>query len=232
MADVNPLRDGHAQERAVDALAVRQAEAHVRGAAGRVDAELVAQAAEDAEDLAAGGRQRPDGHDQRVDDDVRRGMPWSAARSTIRFATANRTSGSSLMPVSSLLIATTAAPYFLISGRTRSRRSSSPVTRVHERLALVDGQAGLERLDDRGIDGQRHVGQRLDEPDGLGEDRRLVGQRDPRVHVQHVRAGLDLGDRVALDPAEVAGLHLLGQELATGRVDALADDDERPVEHR
>ncbi len=39
-----------------------------------------------------------------------RGMPWSAARSTIFFATAKRTSGSSEMPVSSLLIATTAAP--------------------------------------------------------------------------------------------------------------------------
>ena len=58
------------------------------------------------------------------------GMPWSAARSTIRFATANRTSGSMLMPVSSLLIATTAAPYLRMSGRTRSRRSSSPVTEL------------------------------------------------------------------------------------------------------
>ena len=57
-----------------------------------------------------------------------RGIPWSAARSTIRFATANRTSGSSEIPVSSLEIATTAAPYLRTSGRTRSRRSSSPVT--------------------------------------------------------------------------------------------------------
>ena len=57
-----------------------------------------------------------------------RGIPWSAARSTIRFATAKRTSGSSEMPVSSFEIATTAAPYFLTSGRTRSSRSSSPVT--------------------------------------------------------------------------------------------------------
>ena len=63
-----------------------------------------------------------------------RGMPWSAARSTIRFATANRTSGSSLIPVSSLEIATTAAPYFFTSGRTRSRRSSSPVTELTSAL--------------------------------------------------------------------------------------------------
>ena len=159
-----------------------------------------------------------------------RGMPWSAARSTICLATANRTSGSSEMPVSSFEIATTAAPYLLTSGSTRSRRSSSPVTRVHERLALVDGEPGLERLDDRGVDRQRDVDERLDELDGPGEDRRLVGERDARVDVEHVGAGLDLGDRVALDAAEVAGLHLLGEQLAAGRVDALADDRERPVE--
>ena len=134
------------------------------------------------------------------------------------------------MPVSSLLIATTAAPYFVTSGRTRSRRSSSPVTELSERLALVDREAGLERLDDRRVDRQRQVGQALDELDGLGQDRRLVGQRDAGVDVEHVGAGLDLGEDVALDPAEVAGLHLLGQELAAGRVDPLADDDERPVE--
>ena len=34
---------------------------------------------------------------------------------------------------------------------------------------------------------------------------------------------------VALDPAEVARPHLLGEELAAGRVDPLADDHERPV---
>ena len=62
------------------------------------------------------------------------GIPWSAARSTIRFATANRTSGSSLIPESSLLIATTAAPYLRMSGRTRSSRSSSPVTELTRAL--------------------------------------------------------------------------------------------------
>ena len=52
----------------------------------------------------------------------------------------------------------------------------------------------------------------------------------PGVDVEHLGAGLDLGQDVALDAAEVAGLHLLGQGLAPGRVDALADDHERPVE--
>ena len=63
-------------------------------------------------------------------------MPWSAARSTIFFATAKRTLGSSEMPVSSLEMATTAAPYFLMSGSTDSRRSSSPVTELTSGLPL------------------------------------------------------------------------------------------------
>jgi hypothetical protein len=41
-----------------------------------------------------------------------------------------------------------------------------------------------------------------------------------------VRAGGDLGEGVGLDPAEVAVLHLLGEQLPSGRVDAFADDDE------
>lgn len=56
------------------------------------------------------------------------GMPWSAARCTIFFATAKRTSGSGEMPVSSLEIATTGTLYFFTSGSTSSSRSSSPVT--------------------------------------------------------------------------------------------------------
>ena len=51
----------------------------------------------------------------------------------------------------------------------------------------------------------------------------------PGVDVEHVGAGLDLGQDVALDPAEVAVLHLLGQQLPAGRVDPLADDHERLV---
>ena len=52
--------------------------------------------------------------------------------------------------------------------------------RVEQRLALVDGEPGLERLDDRRIDRQRQVRQALDELDRPGQDRRLVGERDAR----------------------------------------------------
>ena len=45
-----------------------------------------------------------------------------------------------------------------------------------------------------------------------------------------VGAGLDLGDGVELHRAVVACSHLGGKLLAPGRVDAFADDAERPVE--
>ena len=98
---------------------------------------------------------------------------------------------------------------------------------VHERLALVRGQAGLERLDDRRVDADREVGQLLHERDRLSHQLDLVRQRVADVHVQHVcAAGHLLGD-VDLDLGEVAGLQLRLEPLAPGRVDALADDAER-----
>jgi hypothetical protein len=224
-----PRGDRHAQERTVDALAVRQPETHVRGTAGRIDLELVAQPAEDVEHLAAGAGQRPDRHQQRVDHDV---LAWDAMvggpfddpfgdgeadigiHADARLVVADRHDRAAVLldqrqdPLEPLLLAGHA---------------------VEQRLALVDREAGLERLDDRRVDRQGHVGQRLHELDRVGQDRRLVRQRDTRVDVEHVRTGFDLGDRVALDPREVAGLHLLHQDLAAGRVDALADDDERLV---
>ena len=61
-------------------------------------------------------------------------IPKSWARSTIFFATLNRSSGSSDIPVSSFEIATTAASYFFIKGRTASSLSSSPVTELTSAL--------------------------------------------------------------------------------------------------
>ena len=134
------------------------------------------------------------------------------------------------MPVSSFEIATTAAPYF---GDERQHALHLLVLArdgVDERLALVDGETGLERLDDRGVDAERYVGDRLDELDRLAQDARLVCERNAGVDVEHLRAGLDLRDRVGDDGLEIAVLHLLGKLLAAGRVDALADDHERAIE--
>ena len=205
IAEVRPLLMAIGEERGVDPLAVRQAEAHVRRAAGGVDLELVAQPA-DAGGTPAARRCAiaPIGMTSGSTMTSSRGMPWSAARSTIRLATAKRTSGSSEMPVSSLEMATTAAPYLPDQRQDPLEALLLAGHRVHERLALVDARPGLERLHDRRVDRERQVDERLDEPDRVGQDRRLVGERDARVDVEHVGAGLDLGERVALDAAEVA----------------------------
>ena len=102
--------------------------------------------------------------------------------------------------------------------------------RIQQRLALIDGQPSLQRFHDGGIDRQREVRQRLDQLDRPGEDGRLVRERDAGVDVEHVGTRGHLGQDVTLHAAEVAGLHLLGQQLSTGRIDPLADDDERPIE--
>ena len=146
------------------------------------------------------------------------GMPKSAARSTIFFATAKRTSGSSEIPVSSFEIATTGTLYFLTSGRTSSSRSSSPVTEFRSgrpcaAASPASSAAGTElsmhsgtstsawiRLD------QRPHQRRLDEVVvGIARVvRHLVGEDRARVHVEHHRAAGDLLQRVLLDGREVA----------------------------
>ena len=159
-----------------------------------------------------------------------RGIPWSAARSTIRLRHLE--------------------PHVRVLGDARlvvgDRHHGGAVLRhqrqhplqalvlaghgVDQRLALVRGEPGLQRLDDRRVDAQRDVGHRLHQADRLRQDPRLVGQRDAGVHVEHLRAGLDLGHRVGQHRREVAGRHLRGQLLAPGRVDPLADQHEGPVE--
>jgi hypothetical protein len=54
----------------------------------------------------------------------------------------------------------------------------------------------------------------------------LVDERDAGVDVEHVRAGLGLGDRVRGHRRQVVVAQLLGEDLAPRRVDALADDAE------
>ena len=101
--------------------------------------------------------------------------------------------------------------------------------RVHERLALVDREAGLERLDDRGVDADRHVGGLGDRAQHGRQQLGLVDERDAGVDVEHVGAGLHLGEGVDGHGRQVAAAQLLGERLAPGRVDALADDAERLV---
>ena len=102
--------------------------------------------------------------------------------------------------------------------------------RIDQRLALVDRKPRLQRLDDRGIDRQRDLDRLLHELDAFGEDARLVGERNAGVDVEHLRARLDLGQRLGDDPAIVARRHFGRERLAPGRIDALADHDEAALE--
>ena len=100
---------------------------------------------------------------------------------------------------------------------------------VHERLALVDGEAGLERLDHGGVDADRQVGVLLDEHDRAREEVGLVGERHAHVDVQDVRAPGHLVLDVLDDLGQVAGAQRLGERFAAGGVDPLADDAKRLV---
>ena len=207
-----------------------QAEADVRRAARRVDLELLAQPADEREHLAAGRRHRADRHHQRVDDDVR--ARDAVIRGPLHDPLGDREPDVGVLADPGVVVADRHDRRAVLLDQRQDALEALLLAgdRVDQRLALVDREPGLERLDDRGVDRERQVGQRLDQLDGVGQDRGLVGERDAGVDVEHVGAGRDLGEDVALDPAEVAGLHLLGQRLATGRVDALADDDERAIE--
>ena len=138
----------------------------------------------------------------------------------------SRLSASIGISSSSLGRAMTAASYFLTSGRICSIRSSSAVIELTSARPWYADEPGLERLDDRGVDADRQVGELLDHRDRLGEQLGLVGQRDAHVDVEHVGAALDLGLDVALDRGQVAGAQLLLEDPAAGGVDPLADQAE------
>ena len=64
------VRYRHGEERTIDAVAIGQTEADVRGAACRVDSEFVPQPSKNMEYLSAGIAHGAYGHDERIDDDV------------------------------------------------------------------------------------------------------------------------------------------------------------------
>ena len=69
------------------------------------------------------------------------GIPSAVARSRIRLAMANRSAAFLGMPFSSSVSPTTAAPYFLTSGRIFCREASSPLTELTMGLPLYTRRA-------------------------------------------------------------------------------------------
>ena len=206
--------DRHGEEGGVEGVPVGQAEADVGGAAGGVDLELLAQPPDQAERRAAGLAERADRHDQRIDHDVgaRDAVVGGALDDLLRDLEAHvRVLGDA-----GLVVRDRDHRGAVLLDQRQHRLEPLVLAghRVDQRLALVDREPGLERLDDRGVDRQRHVGQRLHQLDRLGQDLGLVGERDAGIDVEHVGAGRDLGQRIGLDgrlksPAAISAASLL-----------------------
>ena len=230
IALVRPDRHRHRQERRVDRVPARHAERHVGRAERHVDAELVADPPHrlvgDVDDVGVGA----DRHRERVDDDV---LDGQAVRvdGGVEDLLGQHEALVGLHRDLVVVVGQRDDGGAVLLDQRQDRRH--PVVlggdRVDQSPALVDRQAGLERLDDRRVDADRQVGQLLDQRDRLLEQLGLVGQRHAHVDVEHHRAAGDLRRDVALDRRQVAGAQLLLEDPAAGRVDPLADDAERLV---
>ena len=211
-------------------MTVRQPEADVGGAARGVHSELVAEPADQPEHLLTCGAHGADRHHQWVDDDV---LDADAViGGSLDDLLGDLEPDVGVFADAGLVVADGdhGRAVFGDEGKHPLHHLVLAGHRVDQGFALVDLDTGLEGLDDRGVDRERHVGDRLDQLDRLGQERRLVGQWDAGVDVEHVGAGGDLGQGIGLDPAEVAVLHLLCEQLSARWVDSFTDHDEGPLE--
>jgi len=222
--------DEHGKEGGVEAVAVGQAEAEIGRTAGGVDLQFLPEPADQVEDAASRLVEGADRHDQRIDDDI--GIGDAVIRGALDDLLCHLEAHIGVFRDAGLVIGDgdDRGAVFLHKRQHALQPLLLAGDGVEQRLALVDGESRLEGGDDGGIDGKRHVGQRLHELDRLGQDLRLVRQRDAGIDIEHVGAGLDLGQRIGLDAAVVAGRHLGGQQLAARRIDALPDEHEGTLE--
>ena len=203
-----------------------QTEGDVGRAEAHVDPELVADQADRGQrdrDRIGGGA---DGHGQRVDDHVLGGDPVVVGR---RDDLARALQALLRRLGDAGLVVGQADDGGAVLGHQRQDLVQALVLggdRVDQGAALVDRQARLEGLDHRGVDADRQVDGVLDGGEHRLEQLGLVDQRDAGVDVEHVGAGLGLGQRVGGHGGEVAVAQFLGEDLAPGGVDALADDAE------
>ena len=159
------------------------------------------------------------------------GMPYSSvATRRILPVRSRRSCAVAGMPVSSLASAMTAAPWRLTSGRISSIRSSSAGHRVDQRLALVGGEAGLQRLDDRSSR-CRAAGRSSPAPAGsrVASSSASSVSGTPMLTSSTCAPAATCSCDVDDDLREVALAQLRREGLAPGRVDPLADDAERLV---
>ena len=225
---------GHGDEMGRQHAAVRHAEADVGCAACGVDAQLLAQPAYQSEHLNARRGHGTHRHDQRIDHDVmgRDAVIGRALDDLARHLEAHV----GILGDARLVIADGHHRHVMLLHQRQN--GLEPVLlagdRIDQRTAFRHLQTGCQRAGYGGIDAQRKIGDLLHHFDGAPHQRRLrlvgVDRRDAGVHVEDVRAGLRLGDGVGPHRIEIAFRHFRRQLLATGGIDALANDGERRIE--
>src|SRR5579872_6896680 len=226
----HPGADHHRQERGAEAAPVGQAEGEIGGAAGRVDLQLLAQPSQKIGELRAGVVDRADRHDQRIDDHVLT-LDAEILRALDDFL-GDGVAYVWILGNAGLVVRNGdhRGVVFLDQRQDALEPLLFAGDRIDERAPLIDGEPGFERLDDRGIDRQRHGHGLLHQLDAIGENFRFVGERHAGIDVEHLRAGFNLRDRVGDDAAVIAGRHFRGEQFAPRGIDALADHNEAAVE--
>jgi len=217
-----PVTRGDREERAAEGLAPGQPERRVRRAADHVHAELVADQPDRLEKERHCARLGADRHRERVDEHV-------LGRDAVVAGNRDDLPRDFQPPPGlhrDLVVVREPDHRCAVPGDDRQDRLQPLVLAgdgVHERLALVGAETGLERLDHRRVDAERHVRQALHERDCLPHQLDLVRQWVADVDVEHVGAAGELLRDVEFDAREVALLQLGLELLAAGRVDAFAN---------
>ena len=215
---------GERKEKAVDQLALRQAERNIADTEYRVPVQFVADAAQHLKRHIGGVVVGRDGHREAVDDDI-------LGRNTVlRRARVN-------------LLRDAHAPLdilrnsLFIEGKTyhhaavlRDQREYGlkalllAVYGVNHGLAVVETKAALQCLQIRRIELERQRRDALESGHHRLQHLRLVDFRKTHVHIQHICARFFLLYALLQDVLDIARSERLFKTLLAGRVDALAYD--------
>ncbi len=215
-------------------MTVGQTEGDVRGAAGGVDAQFLAQLAHQRENLLTGSGHGTDGHDQRIDHDVMGGNAEisGAFHDLLGHGKPHlgvfRNAGVVVRDCDDRDIV------FLDQRQNQFKTVLFAGDRIEQRTPLGGLQSGLKRAGYRTVDAERQINETLDHLDNLAHQGRLglvrVGigvVNHARVDIEDRRACRSLCDGIGFNGREIARFQLGCQFLAARRIDPFADHAER-----
>mmetsp|Transcript_29628 Transcript_29628/g.58574 ORF Transcript_29628/g.58574 Transcript_29628/m.58574 type:complete len:375 (-) Transcript_29628:358-1482(-) len=228
----------HGQERVVDAVAIWQTKGDVGRPAGRVHPQFLAQTPHQGKDLKARRAHGPDGHDQRVNNDI---MGRNAEISRpFHDLLGDGKADVGVLGNPGVVVGNSDHRHvvFLDQRQDEFEPLFLAGNGVKEGPTLCRRQTVLQRTRHRAVDAERRVCHGLHTlhqfPHQRGFDKVVVGVTRVFGHfVGEHSAGVDvenggpcggLGNRVRLDPGKIAALQLFVQDLAPCGVDPLADD--------